>query len=115
MDPTEFIQLGVKLLGRNTEAELRTAVSRFYYGAFHIAYQMLVDKCGIVIPENQAHAKLPQLFWYSEEPHLDDVGRQLNSLRKMRRLADYDLDDPTPRQPAWASALSQPNFRVEGL
>ncbi len=101
MDATDFIQLGIKLLGRGTEAETRTAVSRLYYGAFHIASGILSEKCGIEIPENQAHAKLSQLFWRANNPNLENVGRQINSLRIMRRIADYELNDPKPSKVTW--------------
>jgi uncharacterized protein (UPF0332 family) len=101
MDATDFIQLGIKLLGRGAEAETRTAVSRLYYGVFHVASGILWNKCGIEIPQDQAHAKVPHLFWQAEDPKLEQVGRQLNSLRKMRRIADYDLKDSQPRQATW--------------
>jgi hypothetical protein len=37
MDGTGFLHLAVRLSGGATEAEWRSAVSRAYYGAFHLA------------------------------------------------------------------------------
>jgi len=101
MDAIDFIQLGIKLLVRGSEAEIRTAVSRLYYGAFHIASGILRDKCGIELPQDQAHAKIPQLFCQADDPRLEEIGRQLNSLRKTRRIADYELKYLEASQLSW--------------
>lgn len=49
MNPADFIALAVKLSNSQEEADLRTAVSRAYYGAFHSARQLL-EECGIGFP-----------------------------------------------------------------
>lgn len=46
MDPAEFISLALRLSTSHREADLRTAVSRAYYGAFHLVRELLED-CGV--------------------------------------------------------------------
>ncbi|HEX7380161.1 MAG TPA: hypothetical protein VF278_23775, partial [Pirellulales bacterium] len=52
MSPNDFVSLAVKLSNSAHEAELRTAVSRAYYGAFHSARDLLED-CGISFPPKE--------------------------------------------------------------
>lgn len=46
MEPAEFISLAVRLSNSPREADLRTAVSRAYYGSFHLTRDLLQD-CGV--------------------------------------------------------------------
>lgn len=50
MDGTDFLQLAIRLSGGATEAEWGCAVSRAYYGAFHVARQF-VETCGATLPK----------------------------------------------------------------
>lgn len=55
MDPRDFISLALRLSASNNEADLRSAVSRAYYGAFHVARQFLLD-VGLRWPRKEAYA-----------------------------------------------------------
>lgn len=58
MDFREFLTLAKVLLRGSTEAERRTAVSRAYYAAFHVA-RLLLDDLGFDVPRgDRAHAHL---------------------------------------------------------
>jgi uncharacterized protein (UPF0332 family) len=102
MNPTEFIQYGVRALAGGTEVHYRSAVSRLYYGAFHTAKDILAMRCGIDIPIHEAHAKLPKCLMSADDLAVRDAGRKLDSLRQMRRIADYELGDPSPQSSRWA-------------
>jgi hypothetical protein len=58
MGGTDFLHLAVRLSGGATEAQWRSAVSRAYYGAFHLARDF-VESCGVTLPKTaEAHDKL---------------------------------------------------------
>lgn len=55
MGGRDFLDLAVRLSEGRSEAELRTAVSRAYYAAFHVAKELLED-AGIALPNTaEAH------------------------------------------------------------
>jgi hypothetical protein len=103
MNAEEFLDLAVKLSGRPTEAERRTAVSRAYYGAFHVALALVSDKCGVTLPIDEAHKKICFCLKGSKHALAEAAGRQLDSLRTARRIADYELTNPQPANARWAS------------
>ena len=75
------------------EADRRSAVSRAYYGAFHEA-RALLRRCGISLPKTeQVHVKLGYCLRDCSDPNAAKAGRQLDTLRAQRKVADYDLDD----------------------
>ena len=58
MDAHEFLDLATSLATEDSEAAWRTAVSRAYYAAFHLAGQLLTD-CGFKVPDaDYAHSYL---------------------------------------------------------
>lgn len=67
MDPADFISLAIRLSNNPREADLRTAVSRAYYGAFHLARRLLRD-CGVQFSGKdlykvEIHRKLRYPHW----------------------------------------------------
>lgn len=95
MKPAAFVDLAIKLSNSRQEAELRTSVSRAYYGAFHSARE-LMEECGIDFPTRDLlgadiHRKVR--FCLANADHADAalVANRLNSLRQQRNSADYDL------------------------
>ena len=55
MTGDDFISVATQLLASKSEAHLRTAVGRAYYGAFHLARD-LVRACGVLVPAGpEAH------------------------------------------------------------
>jgi uncharacterized protein (UPF0332 family) len=96
MDPTEFIDAASEFLSSDREAYLRSAVSRAYYGAFHVVRALVVD-LGVQVPRHDVHDKLRWCLKESHEPIAQEVARRLNSLRVERNKADYDLAAATFR------------------
>ena len=95
MDPADFITLAIKLSSSRGEAELRSAVSRAYYGAFHLA-RKLVEDCGVRLPRKELYAAEVHKkvrFCLSQERFSDAAiaANRLSSLRDLRNDADYDL------------------------
>lgn len=101
MNPDDFLDLAIRLSNCHSEAERRTAVSRAYYGLFHLAHR-LVSRCGISLPINEAHSKLCHcLTSGSANVDAQAAGSKLNTLRESRRQADYDLDAAECNNPRW--------------
>lgn len=93
MTGDDFISMAMQLLAGDSEPHLRTAVSRAYYGAFHIGRDF-VRKCGILIPAGpEAHKSIRWCLANAGSQELDKVALQLESLRSARNKADYDLTD----------------------
>lgn len=91
MSPNEFISVATQLLASETEGRLRSAVSRAYYGAFHVAREFLSD-CGVIIGLDPfAHRNVRWCLENSNAPPIEDAARLLDTLRKARNNADYQL------------------------
>lgn len=96
MDPVDFISLAVQLSSSHNEADLRSAVSRAYYGAFHTACAFLTDS-GLRWPRKDSyaaeiHRKVRHCLSQSDNADALLAGDHLWSLRDLRNQADYDLD-----------------------
>lgn len=77
------------------EARYRSAVSRAYYGAYHLASDFLM-KLGTRIPRSaDAHAHVYRLLWTAEHFQARQAARLLTDLRRARNRADYDLSHPS--------------------
>ena len=91
MTGKEFIILANKLAEEVGPAECRSSVSRAYYGAFHAALALLA-RTGILLPPGpEAHQKLRFCLLQSGELSGIEAGEKLESLRRERNSADYDL------------------------
>jgi uncharacterized protein (UPF0332 family) len=92
-----FLDLANDLLAIPTEQAWRTAVSRAYYAAFHVARQLLRD-LGFRAPRaDQAHAYLWLRLSNCGDPQIQLAGQRLHDLRSERNRADYDIDVALPR------------------
>lgn len=96
MNPLDFIALAIRLSNSRNEADLRSAVSRAYYGAFHMARQFLAD-CGLRFPAKdiygaEIHNKVRYCLSESGSSDALVVGHKLRTLRSQRNRADYDLE-----------------------
>lgn len=93
MTGDDFIRMATQLLAGNSEAHFRTAVSRAYYGAFHIGRDF-VRGSGILVPAGpEAHKSVRWCLANAGLQELADAAVQLESLRSARNKADYDLAD----------------------
>ncbi len=91
MNGRDFLLAAKLLLPAPLEAAWRSAISRAYYAAFHVARQLLED-LGFRVPfGEQAHAYLWLRLYNCGDPQVRLVGRRLNDLRRERNWADYDL------------------------
>jgi uncharacterized protein (UPF0332 family) len=103
MDADDFFTLAQRLAVRPTEAERRTAVSRAYYAAFHLALQLIDSRFGVVVPINQAHVKLAFCLQSgTTNTTAVDAGQLLATLRDARKIADYQLNSLAPASDEWA-------------
>jgi uncharacterized protein (UPF0332 family) len=92
MDGKDFLEVAEALSTGYREAEWRSAVSRAYYAAFHVARRLL-RQCGFLVPQgDQAHAFLWRRLSNCGHPDVVNAGQLLNSLRGRRNWADYDLE-----------------------
>ncbi|HUY36823.1 MAG TPA: HEPN domain-containing protein [Pirellulales bacterium] len=74
------------------EASFRSAVSRAYYGAFHVARRLLRD-LGFDIPAgSNSHSLVRVLLLESGHAQAVEAGRFLKDLHADRIKADYRLD-----------------------
>jgi hypothetical protein len=91
MTGKDFLPLAKRLAAGSTEPEWRTAVSRAYYAAFHVAWQLMED-LGFTVPrEDRAHRYLWLRLANCGEPRIQKAGGDRNGLRRFRNQADYDL------------------------
>lgn len=90
MDFREYLDLARALNAGSREAEWRSAVSRAYYAAFHVAGELLVQ-VGFAVPRGeQAHGYLWLRLSNCGDPNVVIAGRNLQHLRRERNRADYD-------------------------
>jgi uncharacterized protein (UPF0332 family) len=90
MNWRDFLSLAARLATGTTEAEWRTTVSRAYYAAFHIARRLLADLKFTVPRADRAHQYLVFRLSNCGESAVEQVGRDLDTLRRLRNRADYD-------------------------
>jgi uncharacterized protein (UPF0332 family) len=94
MDARKFLDLARRMAASGAEEEWRTATSRAYYSAFHVACGLMAD-LGFTVPKaEQAHAYLWLRLQNSGHATVAMAGRDLNDLRRRRNTADYDLGRP---------------------
>lgn len=102
MTGTEFIALASKLTANpalgDAEARFRSAASRAYYGAFHLARLFLLELGSHVVKNATGHTEAYRLLWSSRQPDAQTAARLLTTLRSERNRADYNLDDPRFRE-----------------
>src|SRR5438105_181282 len=94
MNPEEFLELASEWVDGEREGEWRSAVSRAYYAAFHVASQLLTQ-AGFAVPDSErAHAYLWRRRANSGHPDVQRAGNDFAFLRSMRNRADYDMNRP---------------------
>ncbi len=91
MDPLLFLTQAQRLAATAAEEDWRTATSRAYYAAFHVA-RVFLTNLGFTVPNaERAHAYLWLRLQNCGEPTVQQAGVILNDLRRQRTWADYDL------------------------
>src|SRR5262245_63126116 len=104
MNWRDFLVLAAGLATGTTEADWRTAVSRAYYAAFHVARRLFADLNFTVPRADRAHQYLVFRLSNCGESAVEQAGHDLDTLRRFRNRADYD-DVPAVTQPQAAAAV----------
>lgn len=90
----DFLPLANRLPAASAEPEWRTAISRAYYAAFHVARQVL-EELGFRVPwADRAHAYLTMRLNNCGDAQVQHAASDLHNLRSLRNQADYDLQRP---------------------
>ena len=93
MKPDEFYALALRLVAVGKTAECRSALSRAYYSAAHVAKETL-ESMGVRLPPgNNMHSLIPNLLSNSNDPRLSRAGHRLREIQSKRIKADYKLSD----------------------
>lgn len=70
------------------EAYLRSALSRFYYGVFCVAHNLLSKY--VQIPRKDTHNFVICMYSTASDPQVQKIGNNLKRLWGTRKQADYD-------------------------
>lgn len=93
MNPADFISFATKVVALGP-AGARSAMSRAYYGAFHVAQEILAE-LGVHAPRSGlGHAVLANYLISVPHDTCREAGRRLSQLHHLRNKADYDVHDP---------------------
>jgi len=105
MQPDEFIVLSGKLAAMNLGAAgARSAVSRAYYGAFHLAMKIL-DEFATAPPANgQGHNLVPAFLESAGNEELSEAASLLQDLHSARIKVDYRIGDLNVESAEYARA-----------
>lgn len=91
MDARNFLSSALKIVGGNQEVDYRNAVSRAYYGVFHVCKDLL-EKLPNSPPQiGTSHQKLIDELLSHPDQRLKSSGNQLATARDCRTKADYFL------------------------
>lgn len=104
MTGSDFLPLANRLATASSEPDWRTAISRAYYAAFHVARQLL-EELGFRVPwADRAHAYLTMRLNNCGDAQIQHAASDMHSLRSLRNQADYDLQRPIRQSVAIAQA-----------
>lgn len=97
VSPDEFHDQAVRLVSQKSEIDSRSAISRSYYSIYHRAVEAAVS---LGLPECEkrdagAHERLFRRF-ESQGKALKKIARRLRDKKRVRGMADYDLDEDVP-------------------
>jgi uncharacterized protein (UPF0332 family) len=92
MDPAEYISFAGRVAGIGA-AGARSAVSRAYYGAFHLAIAVLETFQCAPAQNAGSHQLVSEFLGCSDHPDARKAVRMLRDLHRDRIRADYRLHD----------------------
>jgi uncharacterized protein (UPF0332 family) len=114
MNRRDFLPLASRLAAGTAGADWRMAVSRAYYAAFHVARILFTDLRFSVPRADRAHQYLVFRLCNCGESALEQAGRDLDTLRRLRNRADYD-ETPALPQPQAAAAVQLAEDIIQAL
>ena len=90
-DWVEYLELAERLVAwRGDPAAERSAISRAYYAAFHTARTYFLMRGGRLAYQGGDHGLIANWFKDSGDGELRRIGFDIERLRRVRRVADYD-------------------------
>jgi len=92
MNHLDFLDTAAKLLATvPTEADIRSAISRSYYGVYH--HVLLWWKSNDRFPnyKDRGHVKIQMALFNAAMPVAKNFSRSIEDLNIARRKADYEL------------------------
>lgn len=105
MQPDEFITISGKLAAMNLGAAgARTAVSRAYYGSFHLAMNVLEQFASAPPRNGNGHVFAPAFLESAGNVDATVAASLLQDLHTARIKADYQLRDARIETPAFAKS-----------
>ncbi len=123
MDPAQFLETAESLAKGIREGDWRSSVSRAYYSAYHVVWQIVrrgVDRALLIRAQwmkQIPHHKLIASLKGASDKEVKEAGRMLDDLRASRRIADYKLDCQVGRAKAEEACVNAGdlNNEVTGL
>jgi hypothetical protein len=114
VDYRAFAEFAEGLLGTDTEISWRMSAARAYYASYHRSKKS-ADHC----PDNAhlhmpSHERLTERFLAYGTPGAKSIAYVLQTMKKVRHIADYELDDPFERCGA-VNQLAQHKVLVQKL
>lgn len=88
---SDFNNLASKLLDGTDEIDWRVSASRSYYSAYHLAKGAAVFCPSINHLQYGAHEGLAKRFELHDTKGAKSIAYVLNSMKKKRHIADYDI------------------------
>ena len=104
MDPRAFLHLAQRLAQSTDPADRRTAISRAYYAAYHVGFDLLISLRFKLERGHGAHEAVQVRLRNSSIQAVISAGARLGRLQNVRVKADYWLQDPHPEIPSTAAA-----------
>ena len=97
MNPKDFLEVARKLLADKQPSPdcCRAAIGRSYYAAFNVALE-LVNELGIPLDKGKnSHDAVIEVIIVSEDRDLKAICENLKARKRLRTLADYNMNDKT--------------------
>ena len=93
MNHLNFLDTATRLMAglTPTEADIRTAISRFYYAVYHHVLAWWKSSNRFPDHRDRGHAKIQMAFFNAEIPEARDFSVALKTLNNHRQEADYEL------------------------
>ena len=93
--PDDFFEQGKRLLSGLSEIDRRSAISRCYYAVYHgaVAAAARPELPEAAKKETGSHEQLIRRFEGCGKKGLSKLARRLRDKKRVRGLADYDLDE----------------------
>jgi uncharacterized protein (UPF0332 family) len=120
MNPRLFLELARFFANSSglpfDRASFRSAISRAYYAAYHVAVRFLATIHVEIKEPAKGHDAVRQAFLFCSDPLAKEIGVMLRTLHTQRKWADYELDNPDPEERETAkAACSQATSTIKKL